>query len=546
MSDTSTVACLQCGSAVPRNAPFCLVCGSPVASRTHAAALGAPPAPDTSWRPAPAEAPIPRSSVLRAEYGWRVLAWLMDYALTAVIGLAVTIPIMSLGAFQVLPSGSVRVSIGPLGTILLLLAWSVYPIAMLFLQAFRGFSLGMLACGIRVVDLATLRRAGLGRILVRDLVVFAGRLVFGLGELVVYLSPLWDSTRRLQGWHDKAARTWLIDVRRGPNTVTADPARLVEDEWTPPGGQVPGPAAGGAPVSRPGPSSVARPEPASYAAPVTPAAPQQGPSSFAAPAAPAAPEPASFAAPGPTPPAAPGPASFAAPAAPEPGSYAPPAASQPPHPEPAAFAPPAPAQPSAPASAGPAVTGPARVGDPQPTTPVQFGALTPPPLPTDDAGSSALIDSIPGFSAPRPPAAPGASDPAASAASGPDLDSTRLADSSPIGRAAVAASFTLDSGEVYPITSGGVIGRDPVPASGAMAIRLPGDALSVSKTHLEFGLDGGTVWVLDRNSTNGSSIVDPRGFERVLASGRREVVGDGDRVRIGTRSFTVRSGLRSA
>ncbi|GGI40644.1 hypothetical protein GCM10010988_30110 [Cnuibacter physcomitrellae] len=521
MSDTSTVACLQCGSAVPRNAPFCLVCGTPVASRTHAAALGAPPAPDTSWRPAPAEAPIPRSSVLRAEYGWRVLAWLMDYAITAVIGLAVTIPIVSLGAIQVLPSGSLRVSIGPLGTLLILLAWYAYPIAMLFLQAFRGFSLGMLTCGIRVVDLATLRRPGIGRILIRDLVVFAGRLVFGIGELVVYLSPLWDSTRRLQGWHDKAARTWLIDVRRGPNPVTADPSRLVEDEWTPPGAPVPVPAGSGAPVPQhpSAPPTIAVPEPASFGAPAAPA-------SFAAPAAPAAP------------------GSFAAPAAPESAGFAPPAAPQSPRSEPAPFAPSAPAQPSGPGTAGPAITGPARIGDPQPTTPVQFGAFTPPPLPTGDAGSSGLIDSIPGFSAPRPPAGPETRDPAAG--SGGDLDSTRLADSAPLGRAAVAASFTLDSGEVFPITSGGVIGRDPVPASGAMAIRLPGDALSVSKTHLEFGLDGGAVWVLDRNSTNGSSIVDPRGFERVLTSGRREVVGDGDRVRIGTRSFTVRSGLRSA
>src|SRR5690606_329790 len=55
----------------------------------------------------------------------------------------------------------------------------------------------------------------------RALVVAAGTLVAGVGQLVVLASPLFDASGRRQGWHDKAARALVVDLALG-----ADPARV--------------------------------------------------------------------------------------------------------------------------------------------------------------------------------------------------------------------------------------------------------------------------------------------------------------------------------
>lgn len=79
----------------------------------------------------------------------------------------------------------------------------------------RGWTVGRLALGLRTVDVDTLQPIGLGRVLVRGLVVAAGALVAGVGALVVLISPLFDATGRNRGWHDRAARDEVIDLRRG-------------------------------------------------------------------------------------------------------------------------------------------------------------------------------------------------------------------------------------------------------------------------------------------------------------------------------------------
>jgi hypothetical protein len=102
--------------------------------------------------------------------------------------------------------------------------------------------------------------------------------------------------------------------------------------------------------------------------------------------------------------------------------------------------------------------------------------------------------------------------------------------------------FRLDTGEVVPITRHGALGRDPVAPGGDasdLLIALQGDTLSVSKTHLEFGLDGGRVWVSDRGSTNGTALVRGDGAELELDPGERVRVEAGDRIRVGTRVLQV-------
>lgn len=102
-----------------------------------------------------------------------------------------------------------------------------------------GGTVGRLATGIRTLDVDTRRPIGMLRVLVRGAVVVAGSLAFGVGLLVVLLSPLFDRTGRRRGWHDRAARDEVLDVRAdGPRTATvAAPYRARMAEPVPSGAQ---------------------------------------------------------------------------------------------------------------------------------------------------------------------------------------------------------------------------------------------------------------------------------------------------------------------
>ncbi|MET0789328.1 MAG: FHA domain-containing protein [Cellulomonas sp.] len=88
-----------------------------------------------------------------------------------------------------------------------------------------GWTVGRRAAGIRTLDVETRRPIGQARVLVRGLVVVAGLLALGVGVLVVLLSPLFDRTGRLRGWHDLAARDEVLDVRSVHRDVRTSEAR---------------------------------------------------------------------------------------------------------------------------------------------------------------------------------------------------------------------------------------------------------------------------------------------------------------------------------
>jgi uncharacterized RDD family membrane protein YckC len=84
----------------------------------------------------------------------------------------------------------------------------------------RGQTLGQMICGIAVRDEATGGAIGPQRGALRILVLEPGLVLMwfpvlnriaGLYTIVAGLSPLWDSRR--QGFHDKAAHTFVIRVR---------------------------------------------------------------------------------------------------------------------------------------------------------------------------------------------------------------------------------------------------------------------------------------------------------------------------------------------
>lgn len=83
-----------------------------------------------------------------------------------------------------------------------------------------------------------------------------------------------------------------------------------------------------------------------------------------------------------------------------------------------------------------------------------------------------------------------------------------------------------------------VLGRDPSPTAGGAAWRVPGDATTVSKSHLLVAFDGATLTVEDLGSTNGSTVVRD-GTERRLPVETPTAVVDGDRVAVGAVEFVV-------
>jgi hypothetical protein len=115
----------------------------------------------------------------------------------------------------------------------------------------------------------------------------------------------------------------------------------------------------------------------------------------------------------------------------------------------------------------------------------------------------------------------------------------------PMARAAApAARFVLQfsTGESATVSGTGLIGRRPEPQPGEafdtlVAIDDPGR--SVSKTHLEFGQEGGVFWVSDRFSANGTVVREPERPARLSAPGMRSRVPRGSRVEIGEQFFVV-------
>jgi uncharacterized RDD family membrane protein YckC len=79
--------------------------------------------------------------------------------------------------------------------------------------AYKGATLGKMALGIKVVNQSTGQILGYGPAFVRPLVPLAASLFCSLLTLLVYLSPLFYNSGRLQGWHDRAANDLVIKVR---------------------------------------------------------------------------------------------------------------------------------------------------------------------------------------------------------------------------------------------------------------------------------------------------------------------------------------------
>jgi hypothetical protein len=100
----------------------------------------------------------------------------------------------------------------------------------------------------------------------------------------------------------------------------------------------------------------------------------------------------------------------------------------------------------------------------------------------------------------------------------------------------------FSTGESVTVTGAGLIGRNPPAQPGEYVDQLVSIfdvGKSVSKTHLEFGQEGGRFWVSDRYSTNGSVVRQPEAEPRRCEPGRRYFVVRGTRIDVGEQFFVV-------
>ncbi|MFH8514969.1 RDD family protein [Streptomyces gelaticus] len=73
-----------------------------------------------------------------------------------------------------------------------------------------GATVGKMALGLKVVKENTGLNPGLGGGFIRWIIPLVGVFLCYIGALLVYLSPFFDNSGKLQGWHDRAAGTLVI------------------------------------------------------------------------------------------------------------------------------------------------------------------------------------------------------------------------------------------------------------------------------------------------------------------------------------------------
>lgn len=93
---------------------------------------------------------------------------------------------------------------------------TIFVVVQLLVHGAKGLTMGKAMVGLRSINVVTLGKPGIGRILLRGLVFGAAFVVVPyLGVVPFLLSPLWDPQKRGRGWLDKVGKSWLVDVRRG-------------------------------------------------------------------------------------------------------------------------------------------------------------------------------------------------------------------------------------------------------------------------------------------------------------------------------------------
>lgn len=177
-----------------------------------------PPPPPPGFGPSGYGMGGPAPGPVYADMGRRLVAWIIDGLLLGVLFTILGFILLGGAATQLSVDEETQEVSGMgaffgayFGYIVLVAVLSLaYQVVLI---ALRGATIGKQVMGIQVVRESDLGIPGWGPSVLRWLVPFAGSLVCGIGQLIVYVSPFFDSTGRNQGWHDKVAHTFVISRR---------------------------------------------------------------------------------------------------------------------------------------------------------------------------------------------------------------------------------------------------------------------------------------------------------------------------------------------
>jgi predicted component of type VI protein secretion system len=103
----------------------------------------------------------------------------------------------------------------------------------------------------------------------------------------------------------------------------------------------------------------------------------------------------------------------------------------------------------------------------------------------------------------------------------------------------------LDDGRRVNIDRLVLLGRNPRPQAGeedAQLVKLADETRTVSKLHLAIGVDQAGLYVVDRGSTNGSTVTNPGGASRRCQPGDVVYVDAGTIVSMGDHWLEIRRG----
>ncbi len=151
-----------------------------------------------------------------------------------------------------------------------LAVWLVFAVAL----GVVGTTPGKAMAGVRTVNFGTGTPIGVGRALLRGLVLGVATIpTFGIGLATLAWTAVMDPTRRRRGWHDQLARSIVVDIRPEPvaalvtdsgprHVVNLTAMRLVPAPQQP--------VAPAAPRRPPRPTATPTPTPAPAPPPVTP------------------------------------------------------------------------------------------------------------------------------------------------------------------------------------------------------------------------------------------------------------------------------------
>ena len=442
--------------------------------------------------------------------GKRFVAYLINLSVPVIVSLALVFLLPS-------TTGALRLTLGVIAAVIMI-GWLVL---VWYTLAVRAASPGLRAMKLQVVGFLDGRPIGPSRVFLRA-VVFWALCITVIGLLVMLIMMLRHP--RKQGWHDLAVTAVMIKERLLAPPV--QPARAAASAQQGPPAQVAVSAQQGPPYQASVSAQQGPPDQAAVSAQQGPPAQDRGtsqpqPSGVRAAAPPSYAPAEGYAPAGNSVP----PASGMAPAG-SGGSYAaavPPSVPAAPYGGNAYAAPPQGAPYGSPPYRSPSPSQPSGAdlsspGQPAgPASPVSQGS---------PSGASPAYEDLPAFAASR-------GDSADQIAEGPR--SPYVQD----------WSILLDDGRRIAVDGLVLLGRNPQPRAGeedAQLIKIADETRTVSKSHLAVGVDAGGIYIVDRGSTNGSTVSTTNGMSSRCRAGEMVRVGDGAIVSIGDHWLEITRG----